>query len=101
MLGMSLSKSGGAAVEAAAKTGDPNVFSSFFTIPMQSKINCDFSYAGMKSSFRLAVQAARTASGVTDAAAIMSTNAPASQMQESPAPVVAPSFTYCLPFVYT
>ena len=54
------------------------------TIPMRSKLNCDFSYAGLKNAFRLAVQTARGREGLD----IDSTNAPASQMEEAPELVV-------------
>ena len=55
------------------------------TVPMRSKPTCDFSYAGLKNQFRLAVQTARQREGLD----VDSTNAPASQMETAPAPVVS------------
>ena len=55
LLGLNMTPNGGAALEAFAKQGDPNRFK--FTMPLQQKPNCNFSYAGLKSSVRLAIQA--------------------------------------------
>jgi len=41
--------SGGAAVELAARRGNPNSHTNM-RVPMREKINCDFSYAGKHSS---------------------------------------------------
>ena len=82
LLGLTCSSSGGAAVEQAAKLGDENSYP--MTVPMRTKLNCDFSYAGLKNAFRMAVQSAREKEGLD----IDSTNAPANQMEESPAIVV-------------
>ena len=90
LLGLRLSGSGGAAVEALARSGNPYAYRSFLKVPMRDRIDCDFSYAGMKSSFRLAVMAARAAAGITDESKLRSTNAPANQMEESPEPVELP-----------
>lgn len=46
-------------------------------VPMREKKNCDFSYAGLKNSFRMAVERAREAEGLSAGR----TNAPANQMQ--------------------
>ena len=51
---------------------------------------------GLKSSFRAAVREARLASGITDAAALRSDNAPLGQMEEAPEAVVSPA-----PHTYT
>ena len=91
LLGLKLSGSGGAAVEALARSGNPDTYRSFLRVPMRDRIDCDFSYAGMKSSFRLAVVAARAAAGITDESKLRSSNAPANQMEESPEPVELPS----------
>ena len=53
------------------------------TVPMRNKPNCDFSYAGLKNAFRVAVQKARELEGLD----VESTNAPASQMETAPTPV--------------
>jgi tRNA N6-adenosine threonylcarbamoyltransferase len=82
LLGLKCASSGGAAVEAAARGGDKDSFP--MTVPMRSKLNCDFSYAGLKNAFRLAVQTAREREGLD----VNSTNAPANQMEESPEIVV-------------
>ncbi|MEW5313516.1 MAG: hypothetical protein WDW38_005079 [Sanguina aurantia] len=47
--------SGGAALEQLAKSGDPRAIP--FAIPMWQRLTCDFSYAGLKTSARLAIQA--------------------------------------------
>ena len=56
-------------------------------VPMRDKPNCDFSYAGLKNSFRLAVQRAREQHGLSQGD-VQGTNAPLSQMAEAPEPVV-------------
>ena len=53
---------------------------------MQNKPNCDFSYAGLKNSFRVAVQNARQEYGLD----VDSTNAPLGQNMEAPEPVMLP-----------
>ena len=82
LLGLTCSSSGGAAVEHAAKLGDETSYP--MTVPMRTKLNCDFSYAGLKNAFRMAVQSAREKEGLD----VESTNAPANQMEESPTIVV-------------
>ena len=57
------------------------------TVPMRSKPNCDFSYAGLKNAFRVAVQRARELEGLD----VESTNAPPSQMEVAPVPVALSS----------
>ena len=47
-------------------------------VPMRDKTGCDFSYAGLKNSFRMAVQRAREEEGLVGEG----TNAPANQMEE-------------------
>ena len=79
MLGLRSASSGGAAVEAAALKGTKREEYGM-TIPMRNKPNCDFSYAGLKNAFRVAVQRAREAEGLDREC----TNAPKSQMEESP-----------------
>jgi hypothetical protein len=59
---------------------------------------CKYTYVGMKSSFRAAVMEARIATGITDEEALTSTNAPASQMSESPDLVVWPEILEYLRF---
>lgn len=54
MLGLELRPHGGAALEAFALRGDPQRFR--FAIPMERKPNCDFSYAGLKTSVRLCIE---------------------------------------------
>lgn len=86
LLGLRTGGSGGAAVEAAARLGTCRREYFSMTIPMQSKPNCDFSYAGLKNSFRVAVQKARRESGLD----VDSTNAPAGQNMEAPEPIMLP-----------
>ena len=54
LLGLDLRPNGGAALEAFAKQGDPYRFR--FTVPLQRHIDCNFSYAGLKNSVRLAIE---------------------------------------------
>ena len=55
LLGLELKPSGGAAVEALAREGDAQRFK--FSTPLRRKANCNFSYAGLKTAVRLAIQA--------------------------------------------
>eukprot|EP00879_Flechtneria_rotunda_P025692 GHRR01027329.1.p1 GENE.GHRR01027329.1~~GHRR01027329.1.p1 ORF type:complete len:322 (+),score=124.75 GHRR01027329.1:117-968(+) len=54
MLGLDLNPNGGAAVEALAKQGNPHAYQ--FAVPMKKHANCDFSYAGLKTSVRLCIE---------------------------------------------
>ena len=97
LLGLQFSTSGGAAVEQAAKlheailevprqqpvfrqrrgansTESSSVFN--MRVPMRDKINCDLSFAGLKNSFRVAVQNARVGKSGKE-----QSNAPAGNMQ--------------------
>lgn len=56
LLGLELKPSGGAALEALATQGDPKAFA--FAVPMRKHANCDFSYAGLKTGVRLAIEQA-------------------------------------------
>ena len=49
---------------AMAVNGNPNAYS--IKVPMRDKNNCDFSYAGLKNSFRMAVMKAREDLGISD-----------------------------------
>ena len=55
LLGLDLRPNGGAALEAFAKRGDPHRYP--FTVPLRRNKDCNFSYAGLKNSVRLAIQA--------------------------------------------
>jgi N6-L-threonylcarbamoyladenine synthase len=55
-------------------------------IPMQATQSCDFSYAGLKNQFRIAVSKARVEAGLTP----HGTNAPARQGESVPEPLVLP-----------
>ncbi|KAL6762262.1 Gcp-like domain-containing protein [Haematococcus lacustris] len=55
LLGLEPRPSGGAALEALASQGDPTAFK--FAVPMKKRTNCDFSYAGLKTSVRTAIEA--------------------------------------------
>ncbi len=46
--------SGGAALEALAREGDEDAFS--FPVPLKKRRTCDFSFAGLKTSVRLAIE---------------------------------------------
>ena len=54
MLGLPLEPSGGAAVEAFAREGDPHACK--FAVPLARREDCNFSYAGVKTAVLLAVQ---------------------------------------------
>eukprot|EP00892_Ulva_mutabilis_P011995 jgi/Ulvmu1/9168/UM005_0266.1 len=54
MLGLDAMPSGGPALEAFAKHGDPTAVP--LTLPMQAKKTCDFSYSGLKTSVLIALQ---------------------------------------------
>eukprot|EP01036_Dinobryon_divergens_P026128 gene26129-34740_t len=77
LLGLRTAGCGGAAVEITAREGNIN-HSTAMKVPMKRKINCDFSYAGLKNAFRLEVQKARESLGLDTE----NTNAPANQMEQ-------------------
>ncbi|EFN53265.1 hypothetical protein CHLNCDRAFT_8322, partial [Chlorella variabilis] len=54
LLGLDLRPSGGAALEAFAAGGDPRALP--LSVPMQRRPTCDFSYAGLKTAVRLAIE---------------------------------------------
>lgn len=58
MLGLRTAGAGGPAMEQLAADGDPK--SVPLPIPMRKRKDCDFSYAGLKNAFRLAVEKAAT-----------------------------------------
>ncbi|GFP97891.1 probable tRNA n6-adenosine threonylcarbamoyltransferase mitochondrial [Phtheirospermum japonicum] len=53
-LGLDMSKSGGPAVEDLAREGDEK--SVLFKVPMKQHKDCNFSYAGLKTQVRLAIE---------------------------------------------
>lgn len=55
LLGLELRPSGGAVVEALAHEGDEQRFK--FSMPLRQRPNCNFSYAGLKTAVRLAIEA--------------------------------------------
>ena len=54
MLGLELTPSGGPALEQLARSGDPHKYP--FTMPLREKRTCDFSYSGLKTAVRAAVE---------------------------------------------
>ena len=54
LLGLPVGGGGGPAVETLSKDGDPHSIP--FPIPMQRRKDCDFSYAGLKTSVRMAAE---------------------------------------------
>ena len=54
LLGLPVGGGGGPAIEALAKEGDPKSIP--LPIPMQKRKDCDFSYAGLKTSVRMAAE---------------------------------------------
>ncbi|CAA6656219.1 unnamed protein product [Spirodela intermedia] len=57
-LGLDLRKGGGPALEELAREGDPN--SVKFSTPMRQHKDCNFSYAGLKTQVRLAIESTKT-----------------------------------------
>lgn len=55
LLGLPADPSGGAALEAFAAGGDSGRFA--FSLPLRGRPDCNFSYAGLKTAVRLAVEA--------------------------------------------
>ncbi|XP_051145734.1 probable tRNA N6-adenosine threonylcarbamoyltransferase, mitochondrial isoform X3 [Andrographis paniculata] len=53
-LGLDMKKSGGPAVEELAREGDENSIK--FKVPMKQHKDCNFSYAGLKTQVRLAIE---------------------------------------------
>ncbi|XP_072958226.1 probable tRNA N6-adenosine threonylcarbamoyltransferase, mitochondrial isoform X1 [Typha angustifolia] len=53
-LGLDMRKGGGPALEELAREGDPNSIK--FSIPMRQHKDCNFSYAGLKTQVRLAIE---------------------------------------------
>ncbi|KAG0495692.1 hypothetical protein HPP92_000383 [Vanilla planifolia] len=53
-LGLDISKGGGAALEELAREGDSHAIK--FKIPMRQHKDCNFSYAGLKTQVRLAIE---------------------------------------------
>ena len=54
LLGLDVGGGGGPALEALAKRGDPKAYR--FPVPLRKRKDCDFSYAGLKTAVRLAVE---------------------------------------------
>ena len=54
LLGLDVGGGGGPALEALAREGDPRAYA--FPVPLRKRKNCDFSYAGLKTAARLAVE---------------------------------------------
>lgn len=62
LLGLPVGGGGGPAVEKLAREGDP--LSIPLTVPMQKRKDCDFSYAGLKTSVRMAAEKLRKERGL-------------------------------------
>ncbi|KZV57614.1 hypothetical protein F511_03074 [Dorcoceras hygrometricum] len=61
-LGLDLRKSGGPALEELAREGDPN--SVKFKVPMKQHKDCNFSYAGLKTQVKLAIESRSIDAGI-------------------------------------
>jgi len=68
LLGLPVGGGGGPALEALALDGDPTAFC--FSVPLQSRKDCDFSFSGLKSNVRRAVEGAVEEHGVQDASSL-------------------------------
>lgn len=75
LMGMRTSGNGGAAIEAAAKLGSIRNFN--LRVPMRNRKDCNFSYAGLKNQFRVAVEKVRKQYNLTS----RTSNAPVESMQ--------------------
>jgi len=62
LLGLPVGGGGGPAVEALAREGDATSIS--FTVPLQQRKDCDFSYAGLKTNVRRAAEQLASDRGV-------------------------------------
>jgi tRNA A37 threonylcarbamoyltransferase TsaD len=62
LLGLPIGGGGGPAVEKLAKEGDPKAV--ILPVPMQKRKDCDFSYAGLKTSVRTAAEKLRKEHGL-------------------------------------
>ncbi|XP_042395494.1 probable tRNA N6-adenosine threonylcarbamoyltransferase, mitochondrial isoform X3 [Zingiber officinale] len=60
-LGLDMRKGGGPALEELAMEGDPNSIN--FSIPMKQHKDCNFSYAGLKTQVRLAMESRKISPG--------------------------------------
>ena len=54
LLGLELKPNGGAALEILARSGDAKAYP--FTMPLRKHQDCNFSYAGLKTAVRMAVE---------------------------------------------
>lgn len=54
LLGLNVGGGGGPTLEALAKNGDPKAYR--FPVPLRQRKNCDFSYAGLKTAVRMAIE---------------------------------------------
>ena len=54
LLGLDVGGGGGPALERLAESGDPNAYR--FPVPLRKRKNCDFSYAGLKTAVRMAIE---------------------------------------------
>ena len=76
LMGMRSSGNGGAAIEVSAKQG--KIVRDFnLRVPMRNRKDCNFSYAGLKNQFRIAVEKLRQLYNLTSTAS----NAPVDSMQ--------------------
>ncbi|EPS65308.1 hypothetical protein M569_09468, partial [Genlisea aurea] len=66
-LGLDMSKSGGPAVEELAREGDENSIN--FKVPMRQHKDCNFSYAGLKTQVKLAIESKNIDGGIPIASA--------------------------------
>lgn len=88
LMGMRTSGNGGAAVESSAQYG--SIKTEFnLRVPMRNRKDCNFSYAGLKNQFRIAVEKSRKQHNLT----AESSNAPTESMQ-----VVTKGSVISLPF---
>ena len=54
LLGLEVGGGGGPALERLAREGDPSAYA--FPVPLRKRKNCDFSYAGLKTAVRMAIE---------------------------------------------
>nr|XP_043624522.1 probable tRNA N6-adenosine threonylcarbamoyltransferase, mitochondrial [Erigeron canadensis] len=61
-LGLDLRRSGGPAIEELARRGDANSIK--FSVPMKQHKDCNFSYAGLKTQVKLAIESKKIDAGI-------------------------------------
>ncbi|KAK4535839.1 hypothetical protein CDCA_CDCA06G1864 [Cyanidium caldarium] len=86
LLGLEWGGGGGPALERLAREGNPHAFS--FSVPLRQRRDCNFSFAGLKTAVRLAIEKCRRRAADIDEAQ------PLVQLNRQAAADIAASFQY-------